>query len=136
MPYPLVELGLHKIDKLCDAKFISKIVKTTKTDFALLVKKNADLRNFLLDLEKQMDSDLNQYKEMIEEYVGSISVDILKFRNELKEIKRQEKLRKKELEREALKAEIKREMEAEERKKEIEKKLRFKKALTPNPGKA
>lgn len=119
----LVQLGLIKIDKLCDAKFITKIIKTTKTDFSLFVKENGDLLKFLTELEKKIDRTNEEYKESIEEYLATIPDEVLKFRNRLKEIKRQEKLHKKEIEKEALKAEIRQEMEAAEKKKALEEKL-------------
>lgn len=123
---PLAQLGLSKIDKLCDAKFITKIIKTTKTDFALFVSKNNDLKNFLVGLEEQIEKTNDEYKEAIEEYISAIPEDVLKFRNDLKEMKRKEKVRKKEIERDALKAELKREMEAEKKKKELEEKMGIK----------
>lgn len=119
MSSALAKIGLVKLDRLCDAKFINSLVKTTKTDFAILVNKNAELKAFLGEIEKLIEDDHNKCKLMIQEYLELISSDILQFRSDLKEIKRQEKLRKKEIEREAMKAELRREMASDEKKQAI-----------------
>lgn len=122
----LAKLGFPRLEKLCDAKFVKSFFKTTKKDFALFVSENDEVRDFLSSLEEKMVEADDEYREMIQEYMESISDDINKFKTHLKELQRKKKLNILETQKKLLREEILRELEAEKKKQEIIDKLGIK----------
>jgi len=123
----LAKLGLNRLDKLLDAKVVRGFFKSTKKDFALFISENDEVKDFLTSLEEKIVEADDEYKQMIQEYMESISDDINKFKTHLKELQRKKKLQVAEIQKKLIREEILREMEAEKKKQEIIDKLGIKK---------
>jgi len=123
----LVKLGFPRLEKLLDAKFIRSIFKTTKKDFALFISENDEVKAFLTSLESKIVEADDEYKQMIQEYMESISDDINKFKTHLKDLQRKKKQQVVDIQKKLLREEILRELEAEKKKQEIIDKLGIKK---------
>lgn len=125
----LTKLGFPEIDKICPADFVKKNFKSTATkkDFAFFVSENEDFRHFLEQLEGDFLDKKEEYRDMIGEYLESISDDVLKFLNELKEKKRLKKIQEKQIQEklieDRIRAKIYKEIEDKKKKTELEAKL-------------
>jgi len=51
----LSKLGYPRVDKLCNAKFIDNLVKSTKKDFSLFVSTHDGLGTFFKKIEERLD---------------------------------------------------------------------------------
>jgi hypothetical protein len=113
------------VDKVCDATFLKKATGLqTKKDATQFILNHPDAREFFSRMNEGMVKSNKDVQEKISKYLSTLNEDLNKFKKQLKFVKEQDKINKKNSEREALKAEIRREMEREEKEKQEHKTVR------------
>lgn len=120
-----------RLDKICDAPFIRKVLGTTKKDSILFISNNVICNAFFQIKEQDIQTHNDLIKGEILDFFQSpqMQMEVAKFKATIKEKKAQETLKKKELEKQAIIEEYLREQER--KKKEAEERERL--GLNPNP---
>ena len=113
-----------KLDKICDAPFIRKVVGTTKKDAVIFLTDNQECRRFFEVKESEIDRHNELVQNDISDFLSQnhMQIEIAKFKACIKERQAREKVQKRELEKQAiieeyLRTQDKEKREAEEREK-------------------
>lgn len=119
MASELSKIGLPKVDKLCDAKWVKTIFNTSKKEFAQFVEQETDLRDFMSGLEDRIGDAHDEFRDLIRKYLERVSISdkAEAFKSKLKEQEKEQKRLKKKEEAEAKK--IDREIMKEQLRKEL-----------------
>lgn len=119
MASELSKIGLAKVDKLCDAKWVKTIFNTSKKEFAQFVEQTSEVKDFMKGVEDRIDGAHEELRDLIRKYLERVTIkeQADQFKSDLKEAERERRRLKKKEEAEAKKNE--RELMKEELRKEL-----------------
>lgn len=120
-----------RLDKICDATFIRKVIGTTKKDAVIFITENDECRRFFEEKEIEIDRHNEIVRNDILQFfqANNMPYEVAKFKAVIKEKVAKDKVRKKELEKVAIIEQYLR--EKEQAKKEAEDRARL--GLGPKP---
>jgi hypothetical protein len=121
----LKKLGYENLDKIVSVDYLKTTVfkSFTKKDFCLFVSENDSCKQYMKALEQKVLASHIEVKGMLTQYLSTISTEITKFKNQVKEIKRKAKLEEDKLKEQMIFEKKLQEMVNGGKKDELEKKL-------------
>lgn len=125
-----------KLDKICDATFIRKVVGTTKKDAVVFFTDNQECRRFFENKEAEIDRHNELVQNDIRDFLSqeTMKYEIAKFKAVIKEKQAKEKASRRELEKQAIIEEYLRQQEKQKQEAEDRAKLGMPPSTSPSSG--